>query len=46
MPIAIEALEPAQFDQWLLSQGGTLKGAAAATTAEAAAPAAAPAAKL
>ncbi|UZW54804.1 cytochrome c oxidase subunit II [Sphingobium sp. JS3065] len=46
MPIAIEALEPAQFEQWLLSQGGTLKGAAAATTAEAPAPAAAPAAKL
>ncbi|AEG50111.1 cytochrome c oxidase, subunit II [Sphingobium chlorophenolicum L-1] len=45
MPIAIEALEPAQFEQWLLSQGGTLK-AAAATTAQAAAPAAAPAAKL
>ncbi|AJR24340.1 MULTISPECIES: cytochrome c oxidase subunit II [unclassified Sphingobium] len=46
MPIAIEALEPAQFDQWLLSQGGTLKAAAPAATAEAAAPAAAPAAKL
>ncbi|WP_087575584.1 cytochrome c oxidase subunit II [Sphingobium sp. SJ10-10] len=40
MPIAIEALEPAQFDQWLLSQGGKLQGAAAATTAEAPAPAA------
>lgn len=25
MPIAIEALPPAQFDQWLLSQGGTVK---------------------
>jgi cytochrome c oxidase subunit 2 len=42
MPIAIEALEPAQFDQWVLSQGGKLnKGeapanAAAAATAEAA----------
>ena len=40
MPIAVEALEPAQFDQWVLSQGGKLRGAAA-TTAEA--PAAAPA---
>lgn len=43
MPIAIEALEPKQFDQWVLSQGGKLAGAAAATTAEAPAPAAAPA---
>jgi cytochrome c oxidase subunit 2 len=42
MPIAIEALPPAQFDQWVLSQGGTLPGAkpAAAATAEAPAPAA------
>ncbi|MDI1294841.1 MAG: cytochrome c oxidase subunit II [bacterium] len=48
MPIAIEALPPAQFDQWVLSQGGKLPGAAAtpAATAEAAAPAAVPAAKL
>ncbi|WP_176592076.1 cytochrome c oxidase subunit II [Sphingobium sp. EM0848] len=45
MPIAVEALPPAQFDQWLLSQGGKLKGAGAATTAQAAQPAA-PAAKL
>ena len=30
MPIAIEALPPAQFDQWVLSQGGTLKGGTAA----------------
>jgi cytochrome c oxidase subunit 2 len=30
MPIAIEALPPAQFDQWVLSQGGTVKGATAA----------------
>ncbi|TKV41952.1 cytochrome C oxidase subunit II [Sphingobium sp. MP9-4] len=37
MPIAIEALPPAQFDQWVQSQGGTLKGAAAEKTAEAAA---------
>ncbi len=36
MPIAIEALPPAQFDQWVQSQGGTLKGAAAEKTAEAA----------
>jgi cytochrome c oxidase subunit 2 len=44
MPIAIEALPPAQFEQWVLSQGGNPKGKAAtpATTA-AAAPAAAPA---
>jgi cytochrome c oxidase subunit 2 len=42
MPIAIEALPPAQFDQWVLSQGGTLPGAKPAATA-AAAPAAAPA---
>lgn len=42
MPIAIEALPPAQFDQWVLSQGGTLPGAkpAAATAAAAVAPAA------
>jgi len=30
MPIAIEALPPAQFDQWVLSQGGKLNGATAA----------------
>jgi cytochrome c oxidase subunit 2 len=36
MPIAIEALPPAQFDQWVRSQGGTLKGAAAEKTAQAA----------
>ena len=30
MPIAIEALPPAQFDQWVLSQGGTLTGGTAA----------------
>ena len=35
MPIAIEALPPAQFDQWVLSQGGTLKGKGAATSAQA-----------
>jgi cytochrome c oxidase subunit 2 len=46
MPIAIEALPPAQFDQWVLSQGGKPKGAGAATTAQAAAPSAAPSAKL
>ncbi|SER35083.1 cytochrome c oxidase subunit II [Sphingobium sp. YR768] len=31
MPIAIEALPPEQFDQWVLSQGGSLKGAAEKT---------------
>ena len=31
MPIAIEALPPEQFDQWVLSQGGNLKGAAEKT---------------
>ena len=36
MPIAIEALPPAQFDQWVQSQGGTLKGAAPAASAAAA----------
>ncbi|MCI4590543.1 cytochrome c oxidase subunit II [Sphingobium sp. BYY-5] len=36
MPIAIEALPPAQFDQWVLSQGGSLKKEGAATTAQAA----------
>lgn len=41
MPIAIEALPPAQFDQWVLSQGGKPTGAApAATAAATAAPAA------
>lgn len=41
MPIAIEALPPAQFDQWVLSQGGKPAGAAPAATADApAAPAA------
>ena len=34
MPIAIEALPPAQFDQWVLSQGGKPTGAAPAATAE------------
>ncbi|MDO7836532.1 cytochrome c oxidase subunit II [Sphingobium sp. HBC34] len=38
MPIAIEALPPEQFDQWVLSQGGSLKGA---TKTAQAAPAAA-----
>jgi cytochrome c oxidase subunit 2 len=36
MPIAIEALPPEQFDQWVLSQGGSLKKEGAATTAQAA----------
>ena len=46
MPIAVEALPPAEFDQWVLSQGGKPKGAAEAAPAQAAAPAAAPTAKL
>lgn len=46
MPIAIEALPPAQFDQWILSQGGNLAGAAAPESAAAAAPAAPAAEKL
>ena len=45
MPIAIEALPPAQFDQWVLSQGGKPAGAAPAAAAPApVAAAAAPAA--
>ncbi|CAM8622801.1 MULTISPECIES: cytochrome c oxidase subunit II [Sphingobium] len=40
MPIAIEALPPAQFDQWVLSQGGKPAGAAAAEKTADAAPAA------
>ncbi|WP_294133704.1 cytochrome c oxidase subunit II [Sphingobium sp.] len=35
MPIAIEALPPAQFDQWVLSQGGKPAGAAPAVAAAA-----------
>ncbi|MGE4322875.1 MAG: cytochrome c oxidase subunit II [Sphingobium sp.] len=35
MPIAIEALPPAQFDQWVLSQGGKLTGGDAAPEGEA-----------
>ncbi len=47
MPIAVEALPPAQFAQWVRSQGGKMPGdaeapAAAPTTTTAAAPAAAP----
>ena len=37
MPIAIEALPPAQFDQWVRSQGGNPAGAAEAQTAAGAA---------
>ena len=33
MPIAIEALPPEQFDQWVLSQGGSLKNGTAAPDA-------------
>jgi cytochrome c oxidase subunit 2 len=44
MPIAVEAVPRAQFDQWIRSQGGTLPSeVAAAAAAEAAAAAAAPA---
>ncbi|WP_311268719.1 cytochrome c oxidase subunit II [Sphingobium sp. WCS2017Hpa-17] len=39
MPIAIEALPPEQFDQWVLSQGGKPAGAAAPAAATASAPA-------
>jgi cytochrome c oxidase subunit II len=40
MPIAVEALPKAQFEQWVRSQGGTIGGEAAkAETAAAAAPA-------
>ncbi len=48
MPIAVEVLPPAQFDQWVRSQGGDPAGKAAegAATTAAAAPAAAPAAKI
>lgn len=47
MPIAIEALPPAQFDQWVLSQGGKLGGATSAPAAAAEAkPAAAAAPKV
>lgn len=34
MPIAIEALPPEQFDQWVLSQGGTLNSGTAAPAGE------------
>ena len=33
MPIAVEALPPAQFAQWVASQGGTMPGAEAAVPA-------------
>lgn len=46
MPIAIEALPPAQFDQWVQSQGGTLPGAKPAVDATAAAAAPAAPAKI
>ena len=35
MPIAIEALPPEQFDQWVLSQGGKPAGTTPAATATA-----------
>lgn len=40
MPIAIEALPPAQFDAWVAAQGGHAKGAEAEAAAAAPAPAA------
>lgn len=40
MPIAIEALPPAEFDAWVRSQGGEPAGAEAAKTARAPVPAA------
>ena len=42
MPIAVEAVSPAEFAAWIKAKGGTMPGAA--KPAEAAAPAAAPAA--
>jgi cytochrome c oxidase subunit 2 len=44
MPIGVEVVPPAQFAQWVASQGGHLKGAAPAPAPAAAAPAAATAA--
>lgn len=46
MPIAIEALPQAEFDQWLQSQGGKPMGAKPAEAAAVAAPAAATPAKI
>ncbi len=43
MPIAIEALPPAQFDQWVRSQGGTPAGEGEETSQAAASDTAAPA---
>ncbi|MEZ5656122.1 MAG: cytochrome c oxidase subunit II [Sphingobium sp.] len=43
MPIAIEALPPAQFDQWVRSQGGTPAGESEETSQAAASETAAPA---
>lgn len=44
MPIAVEAVSPAKFAQWVASQGGTMPGEKAAEPAAAAAAVAAPAA--
>jgi cytochrome c oxidase subunit 2 len=41
MPIAVEAVSPEKFAQWVKSQGGTMKGEAEAAAPAAAAPAAA-----
>jgi cytochrome c oxidase subunit II len=43
MPIAVEAVSPAKFAQWVRSQGGTMPGAAAPAPAAAAADSTAPA---
>ncbi|KIU01470.1 hypothetical protein, partial [Staphylococcus aureus] len=46
MPIAVEAVSPAEFAQWVKSKGGTMPAeVAAAAAAEAAQNAAAPAAE-
>ncbi|HEX7710605.1 MAG TPA: cytochrome c oxidase subunit II, partial [Sphingomonadaceae bacterium] len=39
MPISVEAVPMAQFNAWILSQGGTLKGAKPAAAAPVPAPA-------
>jgi cytochrome c oxidase subunit 2 len=40
MPIAVEALPPAEFAAWVKTQGGSMPGEASAEEAAAAAPAA------
>jgi cytochrome c oxidase subunit 2 len=43
MPIAVEAVSPAQYEQWVRSKGGTMPGDKPAAAAADASPAAAPA---